>query len=114
MSVRNATVPLVPRAPAAHHPRMARALALTMLCCLSALGAAACGGGSGGNPTPSDFPLPAATGLATRPPIGWNSWNKFNCNINATFVQGVADAIVASGMKDAGYQYINIDDCWSL
>lgn len=51
-------------------------------------------------------------GLAKTPPMGWNSWNKFGCNINADLIKSTADAMVKSGMKDAGYQYINIDDCW--
>jgi alpha-galactosidase len=77
----------------------------------------ACGGGGSGGPAPEtddDFPLPLAAGLAPTPPLGWNSWNKFACNINETFVKGIAQAMVDSGMKDAGYQYVNIDDCWSL
>src|SRR3954470_16643652 len=76
----------------------------------------ACGGGGSGPPpeTDDDFPLPLASGLSPTPPMGWNSWNKFGCNITADFVKGVAQAMVDSGMRDAGYQYVNIDDCWSL
>jgi alpha-galactosidase len=51
-------------------------------------------------------------GLALTPPMGWNSWNKFACNVDEKMIKEVADAIVSSGMKDAGYTYINIDDCW--
>ena len=50
--------------------------------------------------------------LAPTPPMGWNSWNKFGCNINEALVRKQADAMAASGMKAAGYQYIVIDDCW--
>jgi alpha-galactosidase len=50
--------------------------------------------------------------LALTPPMGWNSWNKFACNVNETIIRETADAMVASGMKDAGYIYVNIDDCW--
>ncbi len=50
--------------------------------------------------------------LALTPPMGWNSWNHFACDINETIVREMADAMVSSGMKDAGYEYINIDDCW--
>ncbi|MEU4744248.1 glycoside hydrolase family 27 protein, partial [Actinosynnema sp. NPDC023658] len=50
---------------------------------------------------------------ATTPPMGWNSWNKFGCNIDEDLIRQTADAIVASGMKDAGYTYVNIDDCWA-
>jgi alpha-galactosidase len=51
-------------------------------------------------------------GLALTPPMGWNSWNTFGCNIDERMIRGVADAMVASGMKAAGYQYLVIDDCW--
>ena len=61
-----------------------------------------------------DFPLPLASGMAPLPPMGWNSWNKFQCNISEDFIKRTADAMVSTGMKDAGYQYINIDDCWSI
>lgn len=50
--------------------------------------------------------------LAMTPPMGWNSWNKFACNVDEKLIREVADAMVSSGMKDAGYTYINIDDCW--
>ncbi|WP_207531833.1 glycoside hydrolase family 27 protein [Desertivirga arenae] len=51
-------------------------------------------------------------GLALTPPMGWNSWNKFACNVDEKMIREIADAMVSSGMKDAGYTYINIDDCW--
>ena len=53
-------------------------------------------------------------GLARTPPMGWNSWNRFACNINEDRVKSAADALVSSSMKDAGYQYVVIDDCWQL
>src|SRR6185312_13895749 len=53
-------------------------------------------------------------GLALTPPMGWNTWNKFGCNVSDELVRGAADAMVSSGMKDAGYQYIVIDDCWQV
>jgi len=53
-------------------------------------------------------------GLALTPPRGWNTWNKFGCNVSDELVRGAADAMVSSGMKDAGYQYIVIDDCWQV
>lgn len=52
--------------------------------------------------------------LALTPPMGWNSWNKFQCNVSDELVRGMADAMVKSGLKDAGYQYIVIDDCWQV
>ena len=54
----------------------------------------------------------APNGLALTPPMGWNSWNKFACNVNEQTVRETADAMVARGMRDAGYQYVVIDDCW--
>ncbi len=53
-------------------------------------------------------------GLARTPPMGWNSWNKFACNVSEDLIRQAADAMVSSGMKDAGYQYVVIDDCWQV
>ncbi len=50
--------------------------------------------------------------LALTPPMGWNSWNHFGCEVSETLIKEVVDAIIETGMKDAGYVYINIDDCW--
>jgi alpha-galactosidase len=52
--------------------------------------------------------------LAATPPMGWNSWNKFGCNVSEELIRQTADAMVSSGMKDAGYQYVVIDDCWQV
>lgn len=51
---------------------------------------------------------------ASTPPMGWNSWNTFGQGINETVVRETADALVATGLKDHGYNYIVIDDCWSI
>lgn len=51
-------------------------------------------------------------GVARTPPMGWNSWNTFGCNINETLIKQMADAIVGSGLRDLGYQYVVVDDCW--
>jgi alpha-galactosidase len=51
-------------------------------------------------------------GLALTPPMGWNSWNKFACKVSEKIIRAQADAMAASGMRDAGYRYIVIDDCW--
>jgi alpha-galactosidase len=51
-------------------------------------------------------------GLARTPPMGWNDWNAFGCNVTEQLVKQTADYLVSSGLKDAGYQYVNIDDCW--
>ncbi|HRZ96578.1 MAG TPA: glycoside hydrolase family 27 protein [Paludibacter sp.] len=53
-------------------------------------------------------------GLAKTPPMGWNSWNKFACNVSEQLIKETADAMVSSGMKDAGYEYVVIDDCWQV
>jgi alpha-galactosidase len=60
-------------------------------------------------------PEPASPDInvyAPTPPMGWNSWNKFQCNVDEKLIRQTADALVSSGMKDAGYQYLVIDDCW--
>ncbi len=51
-------------------------------------------------------------GLAKTPPMGWNSWNKFRTRIDDRTVREIADAMVATGMRDAGYVYVIIDDGW--
>lgn len=51
-------------------------------------------------------------GLAKTPPMGWNTWNKFACNVDENLIRSSADAMVASGLREAGYRYIVIDDCW--
>jgi alpha-galactosidase len=61
------------------------------------------------------FATPAAAlenGVARTPPMGWNSWNKFQCNVDENLIKQTADALVATGLRDAGYVYLNIDDCW--
>jgi len=59
--------------------------------------------------------LPAQdTALALTPPMGWNSWNKFGCDVSEELIRQTAGAMVKSGMKDAGYQYVIIDDCWQV
>ncbi len=53
--------------------------------------------------------------LAETPPMGWNSWNYFECDgINENVIMEIADAMVENGMKDAGYEYVVIDDCWQV
>ena len=66
---------------------------------------------------PARVPLPALhkvpyNGLAKTPPMGWNSWNKFAGRVDDAGVRAAADAMVSSGMKDAGYTFVNIDDTW--
>jgi len=50
--------------------------------------------------------------LAQTPPMGWNSWNMFGAGVSAAIIRQTADAFVASGLQDAGYKYIVIDDHW--
>ena len=50
--------------------------------------------------------------LARTPQMGWNSWNKFACDINEELIRETADALVNTGLRDAGYIYLNLDDCW--
>jgi alpha-galactosidase len=57
-------------------------------------------------------PQPAPSRLALTPPMGWNSWNKFGCDVSEQLIRETADAMVRSGMRDAGYQSVNVDDCW--
>jgi alpha-galactosidase len=52
--------------------------------------------------------------LTRTPPMGWNSWNRFQCDVSEQLIRETADAIVSSGMKEAGYRYVVIDDCWQV
>ncbi|MBO4206996.1 glycoside hydrolase family 27 protein [Micromonospora echinofusca] len=64
---------------------------------------------------PIGAPRPAQAldnGVARTPPMGWNTWNTFGCNINETLIRQMADAIVANGLRDLGYRYVVVDDCW--
>ncbi|MEU5697068.1 glycoside hydrolase family 27 protein [Actinosynnema sp. NPDC020468] len=54
----------------------------------------------------------APTGSARTPPMGWNSWNAYGCDIDQQKIRAAADAIVAAGLRDVGYEYVNVDDCW--
>ncbi|KAI7725046.1 hypothetical protein M8C21_007005 [Ambrosia artemisiifolia] len=54
-----------------------------------------------------------ASGLADTPPMGWNIWKHFSCNINETVIRETADALVSTGLADLGYKYVNIDVCWA-
>ena len=51
--------------------------------------------------------------LVTKPPMGWNSWNTFGWKVNEQIIMETADAMVATGLKDAGYEYVVIDDEWA-
>ena len=53
-------------------------------------------------------------GLGRTPPMGWNSWNKFGCNINEKLIRETIDSLISTGLSKAGYKYVNIDDCWQI
>jgi alpha-galactosidase len=63
-------------------------------------------------PAQIDLSPVKANGLAKTPPMGWNSWNKFRNQVSDKMIREMADAMVTSGMRDAGYIYVNIDDTW--
>lgn len=62
--------------------------------------------------TPPPLQKVPYNGLAKKPPMGWNSWNLFASKVDDQIVRTMADAMVSSGMRDAGYIYVNIDDTW--
>ncbi|MGH9734873.1 MAG: glycoside hydrolase family 27 protein [Candidatus Acidiferrales bacterium] len=82
--------------------------------CALAFGCVFCATVSPAKAQSKEPPPLAPNGLALTPPMGWNSWNKFACNVSESLIDSMADAMVSSGMKDAGYQYIVIDDCWQV
>ena len=65
-----------------------------------------------GSPTASAL----ENGLLRTPPMGFNNWNSTQCRaeFTETMIKGIADIFVSKGLKDAGYTYVNIDDCWAL
>ncbi|KAJ7901783.1 glycoside hydrolase [Mycena olivaceomarginata] len=74
---------------------------------------------SSSSATVTGFPASAPTTPPSKlvgqtPALGWNSWNAYQCSINEAKVLAAANQFISLGLKAAGYQYINIDDCWSL
>ena len=51
-------------------------------------------------------------GVGETPVMGWSSWNQFRCDIDEAMLREVARSLVSSGLRDAGYRYLNVDDCW--
>lgn len=90
-------------------PKTVRGVKKAGVALLAALAIAQAGTGQGNNYVQNYNKFPQ---LALTPPMGWNSWNKFACNVSEDMIKEMADAMIASGMKEAGYTYINIDDCW--
>ncbi|SEE27627.1 alpha-galactosidase [Streptomyces sp. 2131.1] len=105
----------LPSAPSrASRRRILGALAAGLLCTAGAVVPAAAH-------TPASAPAPAAdaraaNGLALTPPMGFNNWNSTHCRaeFNEEMVEGIADIFVEKGLKDAGYEYVNLDDCWAV
>ncbi len=56
----------------------------------------------------------SSAAVASTPPMGWNSWNGFGARVSEDLVRQTADALASSGLRDLGYRYVVIDDCWSL
>ena len=78
------------------------ALALLLSGCVSLPSAP-----SAGSPSPGTDPQATST-----PPMGWNSWNHFGCDVTEIEVKAAADAMASDGLQEAGYRYIDLDDCW--
>jgi alpha-galactosidase len=93
--------------------RKASVFAIALVLVLAVL--AACGPGKTAKEpaTPAVAAAPAEL-LAPVPPMGFNTWNKFGCNVDEKLIRETADAMVETGMLDAGYKYLVIDDCWQV
>ncbi|MFI0225266.1 NPCBM/NEW2 domain-containing protein [Streptomyces lydicus] len=105
------------------HRRIVGALSAALLCTagVTALPAAADAPHTPGTTDTAHTSRTAAAprlpdGLAKTPPMGFNNWNSTHCRaeFNEEMVKGIADLFLAKGLKDAGYQYVNLDDCWAL
>jgi len=72
------------------------------------------GGAAGLAAIQSARPSPPVTLLAPTPPMGFNTWNKFGCDVSEQLIRETADAMLDNGMRDAGYLYVVIDDCWQV
>ncbi|RPJ76953.1 MAG: hypothetical protein EHM24_01100, partial [Acidobacteria bacterium] len=86
---------------------------------MAALATWGAGAGITATPAGQETQVPAAKQvawmqLAPTPPMGWNSWNRFHCDVSEQLIRETADTMVANGMRDAGYQYVVIDDCWQV
>ncbi|MFJ2705787.1 NPCBM/NEW2 domain-containing protein [Streptomyces sp. NPDC087428] len=105
------------RTPRSGPHRVIGALTAGLLC---AAGIAFPAAADSPGPAPTAAPV-SATGaraggdLALTPPMGFNNWNSTHCRaeFNESMVKGIADLFVEKGLKDAGYQFVNLDDCWA-
>jgi len=89
-----------------------RPAAILGLCALFIIGAAC--QREGRKPRPVKSRPSVLDALAPKPPMGWNSWNRFGCNVDEKMIRGMAEAMVSRGLKAAGYEYVVIDDCWQV
>lgn len=64
-------------------------------------------------PDPLGGHEPAISGVPDTPPMGWNSWHTMGCEVTEAGIKRQADALVSTGLRDAGYRYVVVDDCWS-
>jgi alpha-galactosidase len=90
--------------------RSLRAVVTALLLMVPA-GVAAVSAPAGATP-PATVDLRAET-LVPTPPMGFNDWNAFGCEVDEDLIRETADAMVSAGLAAAGYEYVNIDDCWS-
>ena len=99
-----------PRGEVATWRSMVTALTVLLFAASGAAPAVAAEEGNTGSPGSPAL----ADGLALTPPMGFNNWNSTHCRaeFNESMVKGIADIFVDKGLKDAGYQYVNLDDCW--
>jgi alpha-galactosidase len=94
----------------------ARRMLMSLVLAVSLVAAAPAAGAAGAGAAPP-APVPAIdNGLARTPPMGFNNWNSTQCRaeFNEAMIKGIADLFVTRGLRDAGYSYVNIDDCWAL
>ena len=87
----------------------------TFLLSSSLFYAVACGGAANDESTIADESAVTTLTAAARPrppTMGWNTWNRFRCDYDEAMILAQADALVASGMRDAGYDTVVLDDCW--
>ncbi|MFJ6698970.1 NPCBM/NEW2 domain-containing protein [Streptomyces sp. NPDC091272] len=120
---RTPTRPTAPTPPSAHlrARRVAGALTAALLCAAGlAAPAAVAAPAPARQPAPAPVPGPTERpklpdGLALTPPMGFNNWNSTHCRaeFNEAMVKGIADLFVEKGLKAAGYEYVNLDDCWA-
>lgn len=65
------------------------------------------------SPKPARAAAKSYNGLAVTPQMGWNTWNAFACSVDVTLLETAARSIVELGLRDLGYEYVILDDCWS-